>query len=234
MPSISDINAEARDLVDADTTSYPAPILLRRVNQALEEEIGKIIALDGSWQFDDTNFTDLPVATATLVAGQNDYSFDSSQLEILRVAVKDSSGKYFFLNPIDILEERSQPLEEIYNVNGLPERYDKSGSSIFVYPAPAAGSVTLVAGLKVWFQRTAAIYTSEEVTTGTKKPGFASPWHYILSYKAALPYALSYKKDRVPMIMSEITRMETELLNHYARREKDVQKGLGMSGVSFQ
>lgn len=233
MATIADINAEARALVDADSTSYTAADLLRRVNQAYEEVVGKIIGLDGRWQFDDTNFTNLPIGTETLMAGQNDYSFDSSQLEVLRVAVKDSNGKFYFLEDADILDEHSQPLEETYSVNGTPLKYDKSGSSVFLYPAPAAGSVTLTEGLKVYFQRTASIFTSAEVTTGTKQPGFASPWHMILAYKAALPYAISYKKDRVPMLMSEIQRMEIELLNHYARREKDVEKSLGMRGISF-
>ena len=231
--NIADINQEARDLVDADTTSYPAPMLLRRVNQAYGETVGKIIALDGTWEFDDQNFTDLPIATTTLVAGQSDYSFNSAQLEVLKVEVKDNSGDYQAVDPIDIREVR-EPLDELYDVDGLPSVYDKRYSSIFLYPAPAAGSVTLVAGLRVYFQRTADLFTAAQVTTGTKEPGFASPWHQIIAYKAALPYAQAYKKDRVNFLVSEINRMETELLNHYARREKDVRKVLGMSGISFQ
>ena len=152
----------------------------------------------------------------------------------MRVAVKDSSGKFFFLNPIDLLDERSQPLEEIYNVNGLPERYDKSGSSVFLYPAPAAGSVTLTAGLKVWFQRTASVFTSAELTTGTKQPGFAAPYHHILAYKSAIPYCMTYKRERVSAYMTEAQRLEIELLNFMSRREKDVQKSLGMGGISFK
>ena len=229
--TIADINTLARFLVDADSTSLTAANLLIFVNNAYEEIVGKIIGLDGTWQFDDTNFTDLPIGTTTLVAGQNDYSFDSSQIEILKVAVKDNSGNYQFLQPVN-LDEYSVPLEEVFEVNGLPTHYDKSGSSVFLYPAPASGSVTLAQGLKIWFQRTASVFTSAEVTTGTKKPGFASPWHQILSYKAALPYAMNYKKDRVPLLLSEIQRMEVELLNHYARREKDVPKGLSMAGIN--
>ena len=34
--NISDLEQEARDLCDADTTSYPAAIMLRRVNSALD------------------------------------------------------------------------------------------------------------------------------------------------------------------------------------------------------
>ena len=232
MATILDINAETRSLCDADSNSYPAADLLRRINTAYEEVVGFIIGLDGLWQFDDSNYTDLPIGTATLVEGQNDYSFNSAQLEIEKVAVKYTDGKYYFLSPIDKSEE-SDPLETLYPTNGLPEKYDKQGSSLFLYPAPDNGaSVTLVAGLKVYFKRTASVYTSAEVTTGTKKPGFASPYHMILAYKAALPYCMSYKKDRVPLILAEIQRLEKGIKEHYGGRERDRRKIMSMSGVN--
>ena len=116
----------------------------------------------------------------------------------------------------------------------MPIYYDKQGSSILLYPAPDNGaSVTLAAGLKVYFQRTASIFTSAEVTTGTKVPGFASPYHMILAYMAALPYAISYKKDRVPVILNEIRRLEEDLTDHYSRREKDRRKVITTRGISF-
>ena len=232
--TITEINSLTRYLCDATTTSYAAADLLININAAYERIVGKLIGLDGTWQFDDTNFTNLPIGTDDLVAGQHDYSFDSSQLEVLRVAVKDSSGKFYFLNPVDVLDQRSQPLEEIYETDGAPLYYDKSGASVFLYPAPAAGSVTLSEGLKVWFQRTASVYTAAEVTTGTKQPGFASPYHQILAYEASLPYCMKFKLERVPVYANKVKELETELLAFYARREKDVPKSLGMAGISYQ
>ena len=65
--NIADIQTETRALVDADTTSYPAPLLLIRNNTAYEEIIGDILEADGRWQWDDTNRTDAPQGTANLV-----------------------------------------------------------------------------------------------------------------------------------------------------------------------
>lgn len=221
-------------MVDADTTSYTAADLLRRINDAYEEVVGIIIGCDGLWQFDDTNFTDFPIGTTTLVNSQNDYAFDVSMLEIERVEVKDNSGLWHQLNPID-KSQVGEAIDEFMKTDGLPIYYDKQGASIILYPAPDNGvSVTLASGLKVYFQRTAAIFTAAEVTTGTKLPGFASSHHYLLSYKAALPYAMSYKKDRVPMLMAEIGRREKALIDHYSRREKDRRKMLSMGGVSHR
>jgi hypothetical protein len=155
--NIADINLETRALCDADSTSYPAATLLRRVNQAYEEIVGKIIGLDGTWQFDDSNFSDLPIGVTTLVSGQNDYSFDSSMLEIERVEVKDNNGLWHLLDPLD-KSQIDEAMEEFHKVDGLPMYYDKQGASLFLYPAPDNGvNVTLASGLRVYFQRTASI-----------------------------------------------------------------------------
>ena len=173
--TISDIQTKTRFLCSATTTSYPAAQLLIETNNAYEEVVGWIMGADGKWNFDDNNFTTFPQATTTLVASQNDYSFDVSHLEILRVQIKDTSGNWYTVNPID-RQDYSEPLETTFASPGYPTMYDKDGSSLVLYPAPATGSVTLTNGLKVFFKRTASVFTSAEVTTGTKLPVLLQPF----------------------------------------------------------
>ncbi|MAH46244.1 hypothetical protein CMI37_10465 [Candidatus Pacearchaeota archaeon] len=230
--TIADIEAEARLLCDADTTSYAAADLLRRENAAYEEVVGMIIGMDGTWQFDDSNFTDLPIGRTDLVADQQDYTFDSTHLEIERVEILDKDGNSILVNPMD-KSQINIALPEYQKTSGQPIEYDKQGDSIFLYPAPDNGvNVTLTNGLKIYFQRTASVFTSAEVTTGTKTPGFAAPYHHILAYKAALPYCMTYKQDRVLMIRDKIKELEEGLRDHYRRREKDVRKQLVMAGIN--
>lgn len=229
--NISSLNTEARLLVDADTVSYTAADLLRRINNAYEETVGLILGCDGKWQFDDSNYTVFPIGETTLVASQNDYTFDSTHLEIERVQILDSGGIWKFLHPIDI-SQISIAIEEFHKTDGVPIYYDKQGSSILLYPAPAASAVTLTNGLRVFFKRTASIFTTAEVTTGTKQPGFVSLYHIVLAYKAALPYAQAYKKDRVAGFINEINRLEKGIVKHYSRREQDRRKRITMAGVN--
>ena len=234
MPTIAEINSEARDLCDADTTSYPAATLLRRINQAYETVVGWIINVDGTWQFDDQNYTDLPIGTQALVAAQRAYTFNDKFLQLLEVQVKDVNGNWTILKPIDQVDIAGNiPLDELYDTDGLPICYDKvSEDTIKLYPAPDAGiSVTLASGLKIKFKRTASVFTSAEVTTGTKVPGFPSPYHYILSYMAAIPYCMTYKKDRVGLYEKRVMDMKKELLKLYALREKDVRNIMTTSPV---
>lgn len=218
--TISDINTWARFLVDASTVSYPDASLLIAVNVAYEDVVSKILSADGRWEFDDSGYTSQPIATTTLVASQQDYTFDVSHLKILRVSVLSAGSIWNELEPIDFIDIPGDP-SEFYKTPGMPVLYDKQGSSLLLYPSPAAANVTLASGLKVYFQRTSDNFSAAQVTTGSKTPGFASPFHVLLSYKAALVYAQAYKKDRVQIIMSEIARLETAMLAFYSKRSKD-------------
>ena len=231
--TIADIVTKSRKLVDADSNSYTDANLLIDINSAYEEIAGKILGFDGRWQFDDTNFTDLPQGKANLVASQHDYGFDSTHLVIEKVGIKDADGNYYWLSPID-KDEYSKPLDEIFDVDGKPSWYDKDGSSVFIYPAPASGSVTTSEGLLVHFRRTADIFTAAQVTTGTKTPGFASPFHKLLCYKTVLDYAMSYKKDRVAVFMAMIKDLEDKMEKFYSKRERDEKPHLTMGGIAFR
>lgn len=244
--NIADINAEARSWCDADTTSYIAADLLRRVNDAYETVVNWIISADGTWQFDDLNYTTLPIGTQTLVEGQTAYSFSTRFLSIEAVEVLSLNGQWTKLIPIDPQELGYQTIEEFAGITasstpkGLPQYYDKASDTIKLYPAPTATSVTLTNGLRVRFNRTADLFTSAQVITGTKEPGFAIH-HIVLAYMAARPYCMSYKKDRVAelnMLIGDMTAIPSGLkkgiLDHYSRRQRDVRKVATTKRINFR
>lgn len=227
MATISDIEQEARDLCDADTTSYPAATMLRRVNYAYEQVVGWIINADGRWQFDDTNYTDFAIGTYTLVNGQSKYSFNDQFLQLEEVQILNIDSDYEIIKQVDQKEyDEYTPLSETYSESGKPIYYDLvTDDTIELFPAPDNGvSVTLASGLKVKFKRTADLFTAAQVTTGTKTPGFPSPWHVILSYMAAIPYNELYHPERVARQVAKVQELKEEIINHYGRRNKDKRK----------
>lgn len=240
--TISDINAETRALCDADTTSYTAPDLLRRVNNAWEELIGDIINADGTWQYDDSNWTDHPVGTGNLVEGQEDYAFASEYLQIEQVEILDANSPAYYrkIKPLDRSELGDLSTEEYFGLEsngnpkkGIPEYFDQVGDTIRLYPTPTSTSSTLTNGLKIYFKRTADLFTTAQVTTGTKVPGLPSTHHVLLSYMAAIPYCMSYKKDRVSWLEKKVTEMKKTLLEHYAHREKAKRKIMRNKEINF-
>lgn len=78
----------------------------RLLNYGLDVTVGEILKTDGKWQYDDSNNTDLPIATTTLTAGLQNYTLDLSHLKIHGVDVLDSEGNYQPLKQIDYREIR--------------------------------------------------------------------------------------------------------------------------------
>jgi len=217
MATITNIFAEARALVDASSTQYIDATLLRRVNAARQELNAKLIALNKNIKFDEHNQTDAPYGDFDLVDGQQSYAYASSILAIDRIEIQDNSGNWHKLEPISEATIK-EALSEFMG-DGLPTRYSRRGNQFSLYPNVAEENVTLSGGGRIYYQRTVTEWDTDDISTGTVEGGF--PNDYLISYKAALPYALSYKKDRVSMLMSEINRMEQELFDIESNKDGD-------------
>ena len=206
---------------------------MRRINAALEELVGDIINADGTFQFDDTNQTDLPRGTGTLVEGQQTYTFASEYLQITMIEVKDSNGNWYKLKPLDQDDLGDRSPDEYFGLTsgsptkGAVEFFDQLGDTIFLYPSPTSTSVTLSGGIRIWFKRTVDLFTTADTT---QSPGLPSTHHILLAYMAALPYNAVYHPDRIPWLVKKIGSndprdphyggMRKSLIEHYAHREK--------------
>lgn len=223
--NISELAAETRAISDSDSTSYQDTPLLRRLNAAYEDVAGKLISIDTNILWGDSQYTSLPTGLINLVAETQSYSISttiSGWLTLQTVKVKDVDGLWSELERIDLKDH--EPIEEYQKTSGMPTEYGIREDFIYLFPKPAAASVTTTNGLQLIYQRTADVFTNAELAAGTASPGFASPFHILLAYKAALGYCVSYKQDRVPMILSEINRLEKGLVDFYAKRIKDTTK----------
>lgn len=229
---------EVWSLCDADIISYPLADVTRRINGGLENLVGKILGADGMWQWDDdSNYTDLPRGTFTLVEGQERYTFNATYLEIEHIDVMTTtSGNWRRLKPIDRQELGDLTTEEYFGVTsgnpttGFPTHYDKQGRSFRLFPAPTSTAVTLSAGGRVTFKRTADLFTTSDTT---QSPGIPSPYHITLAYMAAIPFCTTYKRDRVPLYQKKVDEDIMDLIAFHARRDKDTRKIMTMRSTNY-
>lgn len=237
--NISDIVNSIYFKTGTNVSTYAAADMLIAINNAYERVTSLILQADGRWQWDDTNNTDFPIATTDLVSAQQDYSFASTHLKLIGVSIKNQSGIWRKLLPFDAdgdLNSSSTPVSFVPLVNfgptmdraeflkspGPPQFYDLLGNSVFLYPPPDNGiSVTLTAGLKLYFQRGPALFTSAEVTTGTKNPGFNSLYHDLIPLWVAYNYALDNEIPTATGYFNQIQRKEAQLVADYSKRDKD-------------
>jgi hypothetical protein len=186
--------------------------LVRNLNIAYHDVSRLIWDSSDGWQYDDTNSTELPIATTSLVHSQQDYTLPSTSQRLERVEVQTADGEYVKLEQFDI-HDTNQALSEFISGEGRPMYYDVIGRSVMLYPTPHSAHVTLSAGLKIVVSRNV---TEFAVTATTTEPGFATPFHRILSYAAAIDYVKDERE--VERLSKQKQRLEEGLQRFYSRR----------------
>lgn len=209
---------DARWMTNSDSNSYAVADITRCVNRWYYKAVIEAWKASSDWEFDDTNQSNFPIATTTMVASQADYSIPTNALKILRVEAKDVGGNWHIINPIDETEI-DQALDEFYKTAGMPMYYRMVRNSIILYPAPASTSATLASGLKIYFLRE----VDEFITTDTtQEPGLAEPFHRILSLGAAYDFAVAKGTDnllsRADRWRQEIESLLRDLRDYYTGR----------------
>lgn len=190
-----DIVSLINDLVNTDNTSYALKSKTRAVNKANHIIWTEIFDAYGGIQFDDSNQTDLPRATANLVSGQKTYAMPASALTVRGIEIQLSSGGVWQkLTPLtyEQIQDR-QAIAQFYSTASTPLFYTVLGDTIELFPAP---NYTVTSGFKVYFDRGSVDFAS---TDTSKVPGFASDFHDALAVSAALEYA---KRQNLPQAVA--------------------------------
>ena len=141
---------------------------------------------DKNWHFDDTNFTNLPIAYTMLVDNRRDYEMPAAFLIIRQVEVMNSNGDYYTLNLMSSRDSRLRT-EKMQETSAQPTDYRIVGRNIILYPNVDINTVTAAAGLRATFDREVDVFT---VSDTTQEPGFDAQFHPILYYGPSYEWAM--------------------------------------------
>lgn len=188
------------------------------INRALDEVSGLIMQSDGRWQYDDTNFSDLPIGKTLLVNGQQQYQLSTSHLKIIRIEILGKDGKYYRIDPLDQADIKNMALSEYMNLAGKPLHYDLMGDSIYLYPVPQTNYVTMIDGMKIYYQREPSYFVS---TDTTKKPGIASIYHELVTKIACLNYSIARQLPQKKDLQEQVQMLKAGMTDFYTRRQPD-------------
>lgn len=196
------------------SADYPLADLARNANRWYDKVTIKILQADKRFEWDDTNKTDLPIAKINIVSGQNDYGVSAATyLKVSRVEARDSQGNRILLDRFTLDDVTGRAFGDMQAESGTPSAYMLRGSSLFFDKTP---NYSYTEGLRVFYQRNVDYFAS---TDTTKVPGFAEPFHRLLSLGAALEYAVAKgMKDKQASLRADIASMEQDLVNFYATR----------------
>ena len=238
--TIADINTLARFLTSTDTVSYTAAQLLIAVNASYERVTGKIISeiAGRRWQYGDFNYTAFPTFTISMSDGVQSYDLNdisTRPLTIMGLEVLDQSGNPHVLRRTSLKEihKDGTAFDDYQSTNGLPNEFEIRDNLIVLYPAPATANVTLTNGLIIYYLRTADVFTSAQVSTGTKQPGFPSPWHDILAYESAWLFGIKQGLPNANTLFAEVQRKEKEMIDFITRQDQQDDPRFAVNTKSF-
>lgn len=238
--TITDIIKVARDLSDADATSYPAVVVATEtldilginINSAIETIVSKIQEAS-DFPFDDENFANIAEGTIDLEEGIAKYTITDRFRHILEVKVKDVNGYYNIVEPISQMED-SIIVETEEALTGLPIKYRMVGRTIFFRPSPTATMVTLTAGGLIKYTRTSYQITYADINTGTLIPGIDTAYHPLIAKITALPYCKKYKPARVAQLERDIFTDMNDCVKFYAKRLKGKRNIITNKSINFR
>lgn len=195
-------------------------------NRGLDKTRAVLLSVDGRFQDDDPNYTTIPTDTTPLSDGVGSYTLNRSHGIIEGFEVLDSNGDYYPLQPLDYRDVRNMgtTTTEFMETSGRPVFYDVSGNVVNLYPAPATGQVTMVAGLKVVYKREPkyAIYTDTSTEVGVPRMFQDVPGLY-----ACQEYAKQNSmSEKAREIDAEIEKRNRDLKKLVADRNKDEKLSL--------
>lgn len=209
----SEIKADINFLCGSTSATYPDADKMRNVNVAYNHVARLIWDSADGWNYQDSNTAGLPVAFTTMTHDTQDYTLPTTAQRIHRVEVKQNNGTWLKLAPIDIHDMLVAAPEFQGNNPGLPLYYDLQGRSVSLYPSPASGSVTLTSGLAFYVDRDV---TEIATTATTTTPGFAKPFHRILSLAAAIDFTQDDRQRQ--LFVTQKLDLERGLVRFYSKR----------------
>lgn len=208
------------DLTESNGSgSYTIGVKTRDINLAFDDYQNLVKKSSGTWQADDSNHTRYPNVKFSLVSGQQDYNFtvdeQSNQIQdIYRVECKDASGGWTLLEPYNEMDEEIS-LSYQETLTGTPTRYYKTANGLFLDRTPNYNSTN---GVRVYYTRTPSYFT---VADTTKTPGYPNSHHKYLAFKPAYWFWLPKDSIRASLYAAEVAKIEREIMDDTAQRNRD-------------
>lgn len=207
------IRAKVRELTNTNTSDYSDASLIRDLNSEMASLRVNILRDRGALEFDDVNYTDLPIGTFTVNADGVCKITEDEDGNIIETIHKVAflNGTEYVDVPRETLGEGNQGVLTRSGSRTIPTSYYEVGNSL-VFPGVSGGTA------KIWFDR-----VHDKILTGdtTKEPGIPEAYHPVLAYRIAWNYAVDKGLSNENSIIRRIQMEEEKLAQYEANRRVD-------------
>ena len=240
--TIGEINTYVSFRGSTNTTDYSAANRLISTNRWYHKIQTMIFESMSGYQHDDLNLTSEPVISKNLVANQGyvDIGVSDEILKIHRIEVSYDGTNYY---PADLMQpaESGASLASQTAINNAFQttrpQYNWVGRKIYLYPVPTS---SISGGLKLWVSREADEFTSGDVSTGTKEPGYDEPFHVMIALGMLYDWcsAKGGKSQSLTSLKADVTNeladLEARLRRHYGSKNEHQTMQLDAKYISYE
>lgn len=212
-------NSDSQDIVSliGDMTGIDTTVEIKQITRAANEANKKIwswiFQSYGGWQYDDSNYSNLPIATTTITADQAKYILPSEALSVKAVEYKNVGGDWVKMIPVSLPEINQFYAEnEWNNESSEPVYYATVSDMIKLYPKP---DTTRADALRVQFDRGSVSFASTDIE---QDPGFASEFHGAVAVGASYFIGINKTLPNWELIRSEWLDAEQRIKDYYIKR----------------
>lgn len=230
--TIGDISTYITFLTNADVNSFTNAKRLITINKHYNDVHTLILESQDEWDYDDSAYTDYPILTTNLVANQQSYILPPTTFEIKRLEISYDGTNSVKVSPFDVGERGiATASNAIGDFSQSEPYYDLQAGALFLYPIPTAN---VTAGLKIWISRGPFEFTSAELTTGTREPGFDSIFHSILALGPSLDYSIANNLPQRESIKREYEEIKVRMKKFYSDKQEDRFTSLKASNLDYK
>lgn len=223
--TIDQLRAKVRELTNTSVNDYPDASLIRDLNAELSHIQINILRDRGALEFDDSNYSDLPIATFAIVAGQSEYKItedeDTNKLLTIHKVAYQQGDKW-----VDVPRVQASEGSQHFLTNtgtGKPTRYYEVGQSIVFDVTPDFSGTG-----KIWFDRELDVLLTSDTS---KEPGVPRAYHMLAAYRTALNYAIDKQLANENSILRRIQLEEDRLAQYEANRRVDEQTVMSVAAI---
>lgn len=218
--TLSELQTDVRWKTRTTTAEYADTDLNRAINAGYHFFAMKILEAQDAWDFQGQ------IATANVVASQQEYTFPTDILKVKRADITFDGTEWHRVQIFNVSEDPAA-----LDTQHIADNYNKQRpymalmrNSLFIYPAPDAN---VTAGLRLWY--------SQEVTAlsvSGDEPTIEEAFHVGLSEWAAKAYfdRKGFVNDS-QLAQANIDRIVQEMEEFYGSRIQDEYKAIGSSSA---
>jgi hypothetical protein len=225
--NVTNAKEKIREITNTTASDYSDVSLIRDLNSELIMVQTHILRDRGVLEFDSKNYTDLPIADITLVAGQAIYKVteDQNNNEITTVhKVAINTGDGFVDVPRKTVAEGSQEVLTAQNIAPMPSHYYEVGNSIVLAEIPEKSGT-----IRVWFDRVLPQVLVSDTTVELPVP---TAYHNLVCYKVGLNYAIDKSLANTNLIAQRVQIEEERLTQYEENRRADEQTVISPEVIS--